>query len=112
LIFILFLQDKKKSNYNSKLDLEFKEEPQLFLVPAIKFALLITGIKIIAGLVLAFLDNNGFLSFSLISSLVGLDAILINISELAGTTITLDYAILVILAVNIFNLFGKWLYAY
>jgi len=107
LIFILFLQDKKKSFFNSKLDLKLKEEPQLFLIPAIKFALLITGIKIVAGLALAFLGNNGFLGFSLISSLVGLDAILINISELAGSSITFDYAILVILIVNIFNLFGK-----
>jgi len=107
LIFILFLQDKKKSFFNPKLDLKLKEEPQLFLIPAIKFALLITGIKIVAGLALAFLGNNGFLGFSLISSLVGLDAILINISELAGSSITFDYAILVILIVNIFNLFGK-----
>ncbi len=111
LISIIYLQGRKPKVCKAKIDITFKEEPKLFLIPAIKFALLITGIKILAGIVLTFLGANGFLGFALISSLVGLDAILINISELAGSTITINYAILVIILINIFNLFGKWLYS-
>ncbi len=111
-ISILYLQGKKPKVCKAKFEMPFKEKPELFLIPAIKFSLLITGIKILAGIVLVFLGNNGFLGFSLISSLVGLDAVLINISELAGNSLTFNYAIFVILLINIFNLFGKWLYSY
>jgi len=107
LVYILYLQGKKPPVCKAKINLQFKEQPKLFLVPAIKFALLITGIKILAGIVLIFLGNNAFLGFALISSLAGLDAILINISELAGKAITYNYAILIIILINIFNLFGK-----
>ncbi|HRZ30024.1 MAG TPA: hypothetical protein P5052_04915 [Candidatus Paceibacterota bacterium] len=44
---------------------------------------------------------------SIVSSLAGIDAIIINISEMAKKTITLNYSILVILIINVVNLFGK-----
>ncbi|MDD3808054.1 MAG: hypothetical protein PHG49_00445 [Candidatus Pacebacteria bacterium] len=43
----------------------------------------------------------------MISSLTGIDAIIINLSEMAQKTITINYAILVILLINSFNLLGK-----
>lgn len=111
-LYIVYIQGKSYKKCKTKIDLNFKEEPNLFLSSAIKFALLITTIKIVAGIVLVWLGVKGFFGFALLSSLAGLDAILINISELAGSAIKIDYAVLVILSINLFNLSGKWLYAY
>jgi hypothetical protein len=49
---------------------------------------------------------------SIISSLVGIDAIVINVAEMAKATISINYGIFVILIINIVNLFGKWIYSY
>ncbi len=71
------------------------------------FALLITFVKIITQMGLVAFGQKGFAITASLSSLVGTDAAIINISELAGKTISLNYAIFVALLVNLVNLLGK-----
>jgi uncharacterized membrane protein len=51
-IYILFLKKKKQEKCPIEMDIVKKESPDLLLIPAIKFALLIISIKIMVGLVL------------------------------------------------------------
>jgi hypothetical protein len=44
---------------------------------------------------------------SIVSSLAGIDAVAINVSEMVNKTLMINYAILIILVVNSMNLFGK-----
>jgi uncharacterized membrane protein (DUF4010 family) len=111
-LYILFLKKKKQEKCPIEMDIVKKESPDLLLIPAIKFALLIISIKIIVGLVLILWGSSWFIVASLVSSLTGIDAIIINLSEMAQKTITINYAILVILLINSFNLLGKWAYSW
>lgn len=112
IIFILFIKGKYNQPTIQTVNIPSQKKPDLFFVPAIKFALLLTAVKIISGLALIFWDNQGFLLASIISSLVGIDAIVINVAEMAKATISINYGIFVILIINIVNLFGKWIYSY
>lgn len=89
----------------------FKDTPKLFLMPAIIFAVVITLVKIITQASLVVFGNQGFAISSALSSLVGTDAAIINISELTGSVISISQAIFVALLVNTVNLFGKWIYS-
>lgn len=111
IFYILFLKKQTSKLCPVDLDINIQEKPDILLLPAIKFALLITFIKIISGLSFIYWGNNGFFITSTISSFAGVDAIIINISEMARKTINVNYAILAILIVNIFNLFWKWIYS-
>ncbi len=112
IVFILFIKGRPNQKLLKNIDISLQDKPDIFLIPAIKFALLITIIKIISGLALIYWGGQGFLLASIVSSLAGIDAIIINISEMAKKTITLNYSILVILIINVVNLFGKWIYSY
>lgn len=110
--FVWFLKQKTQKTCSIEINLNKKENPDLLLIPAIKFALLLTVVKIVAGVAFLLGGNSWFLIASVFSSLTGVDAIVINVSEMAQKTITINYAILVVLIINIVNLFGKWMYSY
>jgi len=112
IVYIIFLKNRKQKKCPLKMDVVKEESPDLLLIPAVKFALLIISIKIIVGLVLILWGSSWFIVAALISSLTGIDAIIINLSEMAQKTITINYAILVILLINSFNLLGKWVYSW
>ena len=112
LAYIWFLKQKTPKVCSTKINLSEKESPDLLLVPAVKFALLLTAIKIFAGIAFLLGGSSWFLIASVLSSLTGVDAIVVNISEMTLKTITINYGILVILIINVVNLFGKWIYSY
>ncbi len=81
------------------------------LLPALKFAGLLVVVKIVTKVSLLWFGQSGFIISSVLASLVGLDAVLINLAELAGTTITFKFATLTFLLVNATNLGSKTLYS-
>ena len=89
------------------------QERKIFsLVPAIKFAVLILAVKIFTKISLIAFGSGGFLASSALASLAGLDAILVNLSEMAGRTVPFTFAILTFIIVNATNLAGKTFYAF
>jgi hypothetical protein len=52
IVYIIFLKNRKQKKCPLKMDVVKEESPDLLLIPAVKFALLIISIKIIVGLVL------------------------------------------------------------
>lgn len=88
-------------------------EKKIFSIkPAIRFALLLVFIRILTKTSLLVFGESGFLLSSVIASFSGLDAIVINLSELANATITSQSALITLLAVNATNLLSKAFYAY
>ena len=53
-MFILFLKGKDDKQSDQTINIPFHENPDIFLLPAVKFALLLTSIKIISGLALIY----------------------------------------------------------
>jgi len=82
------------------------------LESALKFAVLITCVKLLTKVCLILFGKSGFIVSSIIASFVGMDAIIINLAEMAGTTITFEFAILTFLLVNATNLTSKSVYSY
>ncbi len=82
------------------------------LAPALKFAGLLIAVKLFTKISLILFGKSGFLISSLIASLAGLDAIMVNLAEMAGTTITFKFAVITFLLVNATNLAFKAGYSY
>ncbi len=92
---------------------EEKEDQKIFsLKPAIKFALLLVFIRALTKSALIIFGQSGFLITSVMASLTGIDAVVINLAELAEKTITPESALFVFLFVNAANLLSKSLYAF
>lgn len=88
-------------------------EKKLFaLIPAFKYAGIILLVKIFTKACLLFFGQSGFLFSSIIASLAGLDAVLINLADLAGKSLDLKFAVLVFILVNATNLTSKTIYSY
>ena len=82
------------------------------LIPAFKFAGLILLVKIFTKACLLFFGQSGFLFSSILASLAGIDAVLINLADLAGNSFDLKFAVLVFILVNATNLTSKTFYSY
>ena len=101
----LFLRDKKSGNGENEIG---PEEKKIFsLVPAVKFAVLIISVKLVTKISLIVFGQSGFLVSSIIASFAGLDAIVINLADLAGKGITFEFALLTLIMVNATNLLSK-----
>lgn len=88
------------------------EEKIFSLGPAVKFALVLIGIRVLTKTALVFFGQAGFLLTSTMASLSGIDALVINLAELAGEAITFEAALLTFIAVNATNLLSKAVYAF
>lgn len=88
-----------------------KERKIFSLKTALKFAALITVIKILTKVCLTLFGQGGFMFSSVVASLAGLDAILINLAEVAGKTVALPTAALIFILINATNLVSKSVYA-
>jgi uncharacterized membrane protein (DUF4010 family) len=88
-------------------------EKKIFsIVPALQFAALILGVKLLTNLSLILFGKAGFVAGSVIASFAGVDAILINLAGMAGTKITFGFALFTFILVNATNLTAKTLYCY
>ncbi|MBA3724441.1 MAG: MgtC/SapB family protein [Candidatus Levybacteria bacterium] len=79
---------------------------------ALKFAAIYVTISILSKIALAFFGNSGFLITTGIGALVGLDAVMINTAQLAGSTIDYALAAIAFIIANAVNLFGKTFFSF
>ncbi|MFA6424397.1 MAG: DUF4010 domain-containing protein [Candidatus Magasanikbacteria bacterium] len=109
----LFLKKKEivVSNVDGEVN-ETKEGKMFSLVPALKFAVLLVFIKLITKICLILFGQSGFVISSLIASLAGLDAVLVNLAEMAGVAITFKFATITFLLVNATNLMSKSVFSF
>jgi uncharacterized membrane protein (DUF4010 family) len=92
---------------------ESKKATAIFsLMPALKFAGLLIIIKIVTKVCLILFGQAGFIISSIIASFAGLDAIIVNLAEMAGKSITFEFALLTFLMVNATNLLSKSFYSW
>ncbi|MBK5279193.1 MAG: MgtC/SapB family protein [Bacteroidia bacterium] len=110
LISLIFLKQKAPiENENIQED----KPVQIFsLLPALKFAGLLIVIKIVTKICLIEFGQSGFIISSIIGSFVGIDAIIVNLADMAGNTITFKFAFLTFLVINATNLLSKTFYSY
>lgn len=89
------------------------EEGEIFaLVPALKFALIFVSIKLISKAALIIFGSNGLYITSVIASFTGIDAVLMNVAELAGKTISYQTALITLILVNATNLLSKSFFSF
>ena len=92
---------------------EEKKNDQIFsLLPALKFAALLIVIKIVTKICLILFGESGFIISSVLASFAGIDAIMVNLADMAGHTITFKFAFLTFLIINATNLLSKAGYSY
>lgn len=89
-----------------------KGEQIINLVPALKFALLFTVIRLMSQIFLIVFGGSGFIIASGLGALTGLDAVIINTTELAGSVINYQTAVLTLILANAVNLISKSVYAF
>ncbi len=98
---------------HSEKEIADKDGKQIFsLIPALKFAVLLITVKIVTGLCLILFGESGFLISSIIASFAGLDAILVNLATMAGSTVSFQFALLTLILVNATNLLSKAFYSF
>jgi uncharacterized membrane protein (DUF4010 family) len=88
-------------------------ESEIFaLGPALRFAILFIAIRMISKLSLVAFGNAGLYATSIIASFTGIDAVLINVAELAGKSISIQTGLVALVLVNATNLLSKSVFSY
>lgn len=113
-ISLYFLRLKKATDDEEKKseDKKISDKEIFSIIPALKFAVLLSFVKIITNLCLILFGKAGFVLSSIIASFAGIDAILINLAGMAGNTITFRFALFTFVLVNATNLLAKSFYCY
>lgn len=111
---VYFLSRSERKGRQEKSEAkEQKEEKKIFaLLPAVKFAGVLIAVKIITKICLILFGNSGFIISSVIASFAGIDAIVLNLADLAGKTISFQTALFTFILVNATNLGAKTLYTF
>lgn len=82
------------------------------LTSALRFMGIYLVINIMSKIAIEFFGSNGFLVTSALGALTGIDAIVINTSQLAGNQITLALGVWALVLANGVNLLAKSFYSY
>lgn len=112
-IYLLNLHEHKKVAPSTEKEADITEHSDAFnLGPALKFALLLSVVKIVAGISIVLFGSVGFIFTAIIASFTGVDAITITLAELINNSqVTLLLGIGVFILINAVNLFSKILYS-
>lgn len=110
LVAVIFF--KKKEPQSEDGESKGKQGNIFSLLPALKFAALLIVIKIVTKICLILFGESGFIISSVIASFAGIDAILVTLADMAGTTITFRFAFITFLLINATNLLSKTMYSY
>lgn len=104
----------RNSNFSSAtIDMLETDNSMFNLGAAIKFALLLTSIKLISTICLIFIGSSGFVITSILASLVGIDASVINLAEMIEVgNISVQIAFVTFMGINFANLGGKIAYSF
>lgn len=87
------------------------EEKLFEFIPAIKFALLVVLVGLVARFLFLIFGAPGFIIGVIIASFTGLDAITIVLAGMAGAAIPFSFALISFVIANAGNLIAKFLYA-
>lgn len=109
---IAYILFKKKEPKEEEEEQGKKATAIFSLLPALKFAGLLIVIKIFTKISLILFGQSGFIISSVIASFAGLDAIIVNLADMAGSTITFRFAFITFMMVNATNLLSKSFYSY
>ncbi len=109
---IFFLKTKEPVGQNQQVAEESKKGKIFSLAPALKFAGILIAVKLVTKICLILFGKSGFVISSLIASFAGIDAIMVNLAEMAGNTITLKFAVITFLLVSATNLASKSMYSF
>ena len=102
---------KKKKNVPEIQEMQSDKGNIFNLAPALKFAVLLTSVKVLANISLVLVGSTGFIITALIASLTGVDAITITLADLVnGGAIASTLAISVFVLINAVNLVSKVVY--
>jgi len=113
IIGLYFLRKKSVNKININQAKEKLKQDKIFsLAPALQFAAIFLMIKIITKLCLVLFGNSGFIVSNILGALTGLDAVTINIAELAGKSITYQTGVLSLILANAVNLLSKASYVF
>lgn len=109
---IFFLRKKEPEETNKQTSDDSKKGKIFSLAPALKFAGILIAVKLITKICLILFGKSGFVISSLIASFAGIDAIVVNLAEMAGNTITFKFAVITFLLVSATNLASKSAYSF
>jgi uncharacterized membrane protein (DUF4010 family) len=110
IIAFYFIRKKEPKDIDTQQE---KKAAKIFsLIPAIKFAGILITVKIVTKICLILFGQSGFIISSIIASFAGIDAILVNLADMAGKTITFQFAFLTFILINATNLLSKTVYSY
>jgi len=108
-----FLQKKEKVvKLNTKKEKVLSDENIFEIGSAIKFAIIYIGISIVSKIALEFFGSGAFLVTTALGAFAGLDAVMINTAQLAGSRIDFTLAVWAFLIANAVNLTGKVIYSF
>lgn len=91
---------------------QLKEDKIFALKPALMFACVFLLIKFFSKTALVLFGQGGFLITIVVAALTGLDAVTMNVSEIAGKTITFQTGVLALILANAVNLIAKTFYSF
>lgn len=92
---------------------EDAQEKKIFaLMPALKFAALLIAVKLVTKICLIVFGQSGFMISSVIASFAGIDAVMVNLADMANGLITMEMATITFVLVNATNLLSKSVYAF
>ncbi len=112
---VFFFYFLKSGDVEKAVAIEQKEDSQpriIDLAGALKFAGLYLIISVISKIALILFGQAGLLITTGIGAMIGLDAVMINTSQLAGQTINMNIAILAFIIANSVNLIAKSAYTF
>jgi uncharacterized membrane protein (DUF4010 family) len=110
---IAFVLLRKKEPAENEEKVEQSKPTKIFsLLPALRFAGILVLVKIITKTCLILFGNSGFVISSVIASFAGIDAIMVNLAEMAGKSISFEFALLTFILVNATNLLSKTIYSF
>lgn len=107
-----YFQKNRRDENLSDTKVTLERDHIFSLAPALQFALIFLGIKLVTKTSLLLFGNSGFLVSNVLGALTGLDAVTINIAELAGRAVTFQTGIIAIALANSVNLLSKSIYTY
>lgn len=109
-LYFLWQSGKGNDQIESK---EVTEKHKIFDLPsALKFVGLFLAINIISKFAIEFFGSSGFLITSTVGALPGIDAVVINTAQLAGSKISYELAIWGLVLINAVNLVAKTFYSF
>lgn len=108
---IYFLMQKDTLSDNlAETKASLQNIPIFSLKPALKFALVYLLISIVSKIALFGFGVKGFYLASMLGSLTGIDAVILNLSTLAGSVLNYKTALFTLVLVNAVNLGSKSIY--